>query len=170
MIALLGDSDTYVRIKKDPTKKLTTALRSMLTKWRTGGHIKDSEYRALYCSDGSLPRAYGLPKIHKLGCPFRIIVSSVGSPLYPLATFLHNKLFKTIPKADSNVRNSFELVEKLKSVHFTGAHELISLDVTSLFTNVPTNVAIDYINEHWHVIASDCSLPKKEFTREYSLS
>ena len=27
---LLGDSDTYVPIKKDPTKKLTTALRSML--------------------------------------------------------------------------------------------------------------------------------------------
>jgi len=99
-------------------------------------------------------------------CPFRIIVSSVGSPLYSLATFLHNKLFKTIPKTDSNVRNSFKLVEKLRSVHFTGAHELISLDVTSLFTNdgfVPTNVAIDCVNEHWHVIASDCSLPKKEF-------
>ena len=135
----MRDSDTYVLIKKDPTKKLTTALRSMLTKWKTRGHIKDSEYRALYCSDGSLPRTYGLSKIHKLGCPFRIIMSSMGSPLYSLAAFLQNKLFKTIPKIDSNIKNSFELVEKLRSVHFTGAHELISLDVTSLFTNVPTD-------------------------------
>ena len=85
------DSDTYVLIKKDSTKKLTTALRSMLTRWKTKGHIKDSDYRTLYCSDGSLPRAYGLPKIHKLGCPLIIIVSSVGSPLYSLATFLHNR-------------------------------------------------------------------------------
>ena len=45
MTALLGDSDTYVSIKKDPTEKLTTALRSMLTRWKTKGHIKDSEYR-----------------------------------------------------------------------------------------------------------------------------
>ena len=32
MNILLGDSDTYVPIKKDPTKKLTTALRSILTR------------------------------------------------------------------------------------------------------------------------------------------
>ena len=84
----------------------------MLTRWKTKGHIKDSDYKALYCSDGSLPRAYELPKIHKPGCPLRIIVSSVGSPLYSLATFLHNRLFKTIPKADSYIKNSFELVKK----------------------------------------------------------
>ena len=91
------------------------------------------------CSDGSLPRAYGLPKIHKPGCPLRI-VSSVGSPLYSLATFLHKKLFKTIPRTDSYVKNSFELVERLRDVHFTGAHELTFLDVTSLFMNMPTDI------------------------------
>ena len=74
-------------------------------------------------------------------------MSSVDSPLYSLATFLHNRLFKTIPKADSHVKNSFELVGKLRSVHFTDAHELISLDVTSLFTNVPTDIAVDCVNE-----------------------
>ena len=48
-------------------------------------------------------------------------------------------------------------------MHFTGAHELTSLDVTSLFTNVPTDVAIDCVNEHWWAVSNDCSLPKKEF-------
>ncbi|XP_018343348.1 PREDICTED: uncharacterized protein LOC108749265 [Trachymyrmex septentrionalis] len=163
MTELLGDSDTYVPIKRDPTKKLTSALRSMLTGWKTRGHIKDSEYKALYCSDGSLPRAYGLPKIHKPDCPLRIIVSSVGSPLHPLATFLHKKLFKAIPRADSYIKNSFELVERLRDVHFTGTHELTSLDVTSLFTNVPTEVAIDCVDEHWPAVSGDCSLPKREF-------
>ena len=163
MTELLEDSDTYVPIKRDPIKKLTSALRSMLTGWKTRGHIKDSEYKALYCSDGSLPRAYGLPKIHKPDCPLRIIVSSVGSPLHSLATFLHKKLFKTIPRADSYMKNSFELVERLRDVHFTGTHELTSLDVTSLFTNVPTDVAIDCVNEHWPAVSGDCSLPKREF-------
>ena len=88
----------YVPIKKDPTKKLTTALRSMLTTWKIKDYIKDSKYKTLYCSDG-LFSDYGLPKIHKPSCPLRIIVSSIGSPLYALATYLHNILFKTIPKS-----------------------------------------------------------------------
>ncbi|KYN35810.1 hypothetical protein ALC56_09834 [Trachymyrmex septentrionalis] len=101
-----------------PFETKYSALGSMLTRWKTKGHIKDSEYRTLYCSDGSLPRAYGLPKIHKPGCPLRIIVSSVGSPLYSLATFLHNRLFKIIPKADSYIKNSFELVPPNSSLSF----------------------------------------------------
>ena len=132
MTTLLGDLDTYVPVKKDPTKKLTTSLRSMLTTWKTKGYINDSKYKSLYCSDGSLPRVYGLPKIHKPGCPLRIIVSSIGSPLYSLATYLHNILFKTIPKADSYIKNSLQLdsrifrVEKLKRLRPTGDHKLIS--------------------------------------------
>ena len=55
MTTLLADSDMYVLIKKDPIKKLMTALRSLLTEWRTKGYIKDSDYKALYCSDGLLP-------------------------------------------------------------------------------------------------------------------
>lgn len=42
------------------------------------------------CSEGNLPRAYGLPKVYKPNCPFRIIISSLASPLYSLASYLHN--------------------------------------------------------------------------------
>ena len=64
-------------------------------------------------NDGIFPRAYALPKIHKQDCPFRIIVSSINSPLYSLAVFLHNIIIKTIPKADSHIENSFKLVKEL---------------------------------------------------------
>jgi len=37
----------------------------------------------------TIPRAYGLPKIHKTVCPLRIIVSSVNSSLYNLAYYLY---------------------------------------------------------------------------------
>ena len=61
---------------------------------------------------GYFPRAYALPKIHK-DCPFRIIISSINSPLYSL--FLHSIIIKTIPKADSHIENSFKLVKELDS-------------------------------------------------------
>jgi len=108
----------------------------MLTRWKTKNYISETKYRTLYC-DRSLPRIYELPKIHKPGCRLRVIVSSIGSPLYLLATFLHNILFKSIPKANSYiVKISFELVENLKRLHITDEYKLISLDVKSLFTNV----------------------------------
>ena len=108
-------------------------------------------------------KVYGLSKIHKFGCPLRVIVSSIGSPLYPLATYLHNILFNTIPKANSYIKISFKLVDKLKRLHITDEYKLISLDVKSLFTYVPMEIAVDCVNEQWDSISRDCPLPREEF-------
>ncbi|KYN22560.1 hypothetical protein ALC57_05086 [Trachymyrmex cornetzi] len=81
-----------------------------ITKWKTCGHINEAYYRKLYCSDGTLSRAYAVSKVHKPNCPFSIIVSSMGSLVYSLASHLHNILFETIPKVDSYIKNSFQLV------------------------------------------------------------
>ena len=35
--------------------------------------------------------------------------------------------------------------------------------MTSLFTNVPMDIAVDYVNKQWNFISKDCSLPKNEF-------
>ena len=111
----MADSDTYVLIKKDPIKKRQLeGLCSLDGELKVISKILNKDYKALYCNDGLLPRVYGLPKIHKPGCLLKIIVPSVGSPLYSLITFLHNRLFKIIPKANSYIKNSFDLVDKLR--------------------------------------------------------
>jgi len=40
---------------------------------------------------------------------------------------------------------------------------LISLDVTSLFTNVPLNLALDGLQKRWPLIESKTNIPKNEF-------
>ena len=100
MNAMLGDTETYPMIKRDPTRKITTSLRELLTRWKTREYISPATYRMLYCSDGVLPRAYGLPKVHKENCPLRIIVSSIDSSLHKLATFLHKHMYKFFPRAE----------------------------------------------------------------------
>jgi len=69
-------------------------------------------------------------------------------------------LFKTIPKADSYIKNSFQLIDKLKRLYITNEYKLISLDVISLF---PIDIAVDCVNEQWSFISKECSLPKNEF-------
>jgi len=50
---------------------------------------------------------YGLPKIHKKDVPLRIVVLSVGSPLYNFAKYIHNILNSSIKKPISQVKDSW---------------------------------------------------------------
>ncbi|KYN17971.1 DNA repair and recombination protein pif1, mitochondrial [Trachymyrmex cornetzi] len=163
---MLNDKDTYTVIKKDPTKKLILSLRDLLSGWKRWNYITDSRFRILYSSDGILPRVYALPKIHKENTPFRIIVSSIGSPLHMLVSFLQNILVVSLPEANSYIKNSFQLIDNnLKGMHIKDNYKLISLDVISLFTNVPMDLAVDCINEKWSHISKMCAIPKTEFLK-----
>ena len=42
----------------------------------------------LKCIKGVTPKIYGLPKVHKVNLPLRLIVAFVGSPTYNLSKFL----------------------------------------------------------------------------------
>jgi len=126
-------------------------------------YINEITYRSLNCNDGLLPRAYGLLKVHKPDCPYRIIVSSLDSPLYNLATFLHKILIKNIPVTDSHLNNSFDLVQKLKDIQVDDDYILISLDVVSLFTNIPIDLTIGSVSKRRQLLDKQCNIPKNEF-------
>jgi len=129
MSLMLQDRDTYDIINKDPTRTLTNKVREILTRWSKNNYITMNTHKKIYCSDGVLPRAYGLPKIHKPGEQYRIIVSSIDSPLYSLASYLHQILNDHIPKPKSHIKNSLQLIDRLKNVTLNNNQTLISLDV-----------------------------------------
>ncbi|EFN65155.1 hypothetical protein EAG_05789, partial [Camponotus floridanus] len=130
---LLNDSDTYMIVNRDSAKKMCNELNDILKRWQRLDYISASKKRSLYCSDGTLPRAYGLPKIHKPNSPLRIIVSSINSPLHKFATFLHNCLHDNLPHCKSHIANSYELVDKINNLYVDDHLELIFLDVVSLY-------------------------------------
>ncbi|EFN60764.1 hypothetical protein EAG_12834, partial [Camponotus floridanus] len=113
MLTLLADKNTYRVVKKSPINKLISSLHDLLARWRAQDYISITKYKSLNCTDGVLPRAYGLPKIHKKNNPLRIIVSSKNTPLYGLAKFLHDIIYKSIPRPDSQIINSTQVVERI---------------------------------------------------------
>jgi hypothetical protein len=62
ILVMLQDENTYENIKKDPTNLMTKSVREMLTRWEDRSYITSATYKKIYCSDGNLPRAYGLPQ------------------------------------------------------------------------------------------------------------
>ena len=96
---------------------------------------------------GSQPgRLYGLPKIHKNNCPLRPVVSMTNCAQYNLAQFLNKIIIPHIPK-DLWVSSSTEFLNKLKSFNSPDKFNFFSLDVTSLFTNIPLNETINLAAE-----------------------
>jgi len=60
----------------------------------------------------------------------------MGSPLHSLATFLQ-QILRSLPASISYYRNSFDFISKFKNIFIPDDFGLVSLDVISLFTNVP---------------------------------
>ncbi|KAI8522002.1 hypothetical protein Bbelb_017560 [Branchiostoma belcheri] len=63
---LLGDKDTYMPLKKDPTNKFKGKISSALKKLQTEGVLDRPTYLKLNPTTEQPPAFYGLPKIHKV--------------------------------------------------------------------------------------------------------
>ncbi|XP_050513525.1 uncharacterized protein LOC126889333 [Diabrotica virgifera virgifera] len=116
--------------------------------------------KKLLPSKANVPRLYGLMKIHKTdvfeNIPIRPVVSFTDSPTHALASHL-NKFLKTFynNKFDYVVSNNLSLTNKITEVNLSNEDLLISLDITNLFTNIPTQevisiVALDLWNNNYH--------------------
>jgi hypothetical protein len=85
---------------------------------------------------------YGLPKIHKDGVPIRPIISAVNTYNYNLAKYL-DKILKPLVKDDFMIKDTFDFVNKISTI--TIDIIMASLDIKSLFTNIPTTETIEII-------------------------
>ncbi|XP_018376461.1 PREDICTED: uncharacterized protein LOC108769774 [Trachymyrmex cornetzi] len=169
MLSLLNDDSTYEIIRKNPICNLTRKLGELLILWKNKDYITKQDYNYLYVSDGSLPGIYGLPTIHKVDVPLRIIVSAIDSTLYPLASFLHKIISKVSLESQSYIKNSFHLIEIIKNISLGDNDVLVSLDVVSLFTNVPLDLAMDSINYRWSSISKNIKIDRNEFMKALKL-
>ena len=108
--------------------------------------LNDDERKKLSPNGPNPARLYGLPKIHKPlvdGLPkFRPIISQIGSPTYKIAKYLLG-FIQPFTTNDYTVKDTFHFVSMLDGKD----HRLImaSLDVESLFTNIPLDETIDIV-------------------------
>ena len=92
---------------------------------------------------GQIPFIYGLPKIHKPDVPLRPIVSFYTSPSYQLSKYLTRLLSPLVGNTSSNVKNSAEFKTFITSQQLKSDEVLVSFDVVSLFTKIPTKLAVE---------------------------
>jgi PHD/YefM family antitoxin component YafN of YafNO toxin-antitoxin module len=165
MNELLEDQSTYERIDEDETKKLQSKNNRLVKKLEDAHSINKFKAKKLKTSIAICPKIYGAPKIHKEDIPLRPIVSTINSPCYELSKYMAAILNKITRKSAYSVRNSIEFKEFIDKVNLNKDDNIFSLDVTSLFTKVDKDLAIQAIKENWSEIEQHTPIEQKTFIK-----
>lgn len=163
MSQLLEDDKTYLKINQDPTAGIQDKINDLFTRWQREKYITKGQGRWYRRYNSVCSKMYGLIKIHKSGQPARPIVASINSPTYNLSKMFANVLKNVVGKTGRTVKNATELVTKLRRMRLPPNYKLISLDVVSLFTNIPNDLVYAAVNKRWTQIKKHTNLPKDEF-------
>lgn len=118
---------------------------------------------SLICHNGVIPKLYTLPKIHKQPLSMRPIVAGINSPTYRLAKFYHQILSHITGKKSSHVSNALQFKKCIDSISIPPGYILCSLDVKSLYTNIPIELFDNIIKEHWSDISKYTPISLDQF-------
>ena len=149
MCNILSDSKKFVKSSVVDEKHLNfiigieKKLTNLLKELKASETISENDYKKNKSRGSSFGVLYGLCKTHKKvldKCPpFRPIFSAIKTPSYNLAKFLV-PLIEHIIKNNFTVKNSFEFCKEICEQN--SEYFMASLDVESLFTNIPLEETI----------------------------
>ena len=145
----LTDEQYYSNIPKDHTPNVAFEIETFLTFLYTKKLITEQCYEFLQPQHTvRTPVFYLLPKIHKQGTPGRPIISGCNSPTESLSKYLNHYLKPIVQTSPSYIKDTTHF---LKIIHGLGEMPkntiLATLDVKSLYTNIPHQEGIQYCLE-----------------------
>ena len=127
--------------EKHPVLKEEENVVTLLKELRDSGEITEELFKKLKPIGSQPARLYGLAKVHKPNIPVRPVLSMPGSAYHKIALEVTEWLSVV---DECKINSSTEAVSKvLPETVLPISHEIVSFDVTSLYTNVPVLEAIN---------------------------
>jgi len=147
-------NNSFQITKTNPTKTYQNQIRKTIN---NSTQLIKLEHRWKYINlNPTEPTLRGLIKLHKVDQPIRPIVNWQHAPAYKLAKLLTGKIqLASLPYA-YNIKNTSQLIQELKQTPLTPTSAFASLDITNMYSNIPTE-------ETKHILHS--SLTRNEIDR-----
>lgn len=141
----LNNTNHYQRIANDPTQDIQQQIRTLIKQSLNDKLIDDTTFKFLQPQTTTkTPTLYLLPKIHKPDIPGRPIISGCGGPTVQLSQYADSLLKPLLQNIPSYVHNTTDFLKRIFSLNHnlpTGII-LITIDVKSLYTNIPNDEGI----------------------------
>jgi hypothetical protein len=140
----------YKKLQYNPMDMLHQRVQLKCLELRNTGQIESKTYAFLKQKREELrtPTIYMLPKIHKqthndekfVGRP---ITSACGGPCERISELADYFLLPIVKNQKTYMRDSHELLNILKTLKLSPNVLLVSMDIVSMYTNIPLREAID---------------------------
>lgn len=162
---MLNDSSLYSVLKNDPTNKFQRLANDLINELFDLEVINEHTKKSLKKYNSVPPLLYGLRKTHKNILALRPVVSCINSPTYNLAKFIHNILMPVASTFKFSIKNSHQCISNIEEIKLPKNYILISLDVVSLFTNIPKMLVITIIKTKWQFLKAYTDVPLKTLVK-----
>ena len=139
----LSDKNTYSELEEDQTKQVAEEVTQTVRGMYQEGHI--DKPTAEYLLPPPMVRTqemYFLKKIHKNPPTARPIVSGCDGPTENISAYLDHWLQPLAKSLPSYIKDTKEFIKYIESTKLPKDCILCTLDVSSLYTNIPTEDGI----------------------------
>ena len=151
----LNDSNHYQKIQKDPTPDILEDTKKLAYNLHKSKIIDNMTHKFLTTdTTARTPHLYLLPKIHKQNVPGRPIISGCGGPTAKLSQFADHFLKPLLNHIPAYIQDTAHFLRRIFSLNQNLPENiiLITIDVKSLYTNIPNDQGIqaclDMLKEH----------------------
>ena len=144
---LLDNKDNCRPLASPMVTETNLKVKQLITDLYNGDHIDDMTKKWL-CQTPNPPRIpefYTLTKIHKPSPVGRPIVSGCDGPTEKLSSFVDKLLQPIAQQQKSYLKDTTDFVNFIENTKVPVDVILVSMDVTSLYTNIPQEEGIDTV-------------------------
>ena len=137
----------YQKLECSKLTKTCKLIAKCLTDLNRKGLITSAEKKAMTQTNPREAEFYLLPKIHKskTNPPGRPIMSGNGHPTEWISAWVDYKIQPLMLKLPTFLKDTTDLLQHFANIKLTANTRIISLDVTSLYTNIPQRLGINSI-------------------------
>ena len=144
----LNDTNNYEQLDFDPTQLHTEKIKSDINNLKNENLLTLRTANSLLEEKIKTPEFHLLPKIHKANDPGRPVISSVNCHTSRISELVDYYLQPEVKKLKSYVKDTTDFIKKIEAIdHVSDDSYLVSLDVRSLYTNIPHKEGIEAVKQ-----------------------
>ena len=141
----LNDTNNY---DFDPTELHTEKIKSEINNLKNENLLTLKTANSLLEEKIRTPEFHLLPKIHKANNPGRPVISSVNCHTSRISEFVDYYLQPEVKKLKYYVKDTTDFIKKIEVIdHVSDDSYLVSLNVRSLYTNIPPKEGIEAVKQ-----------------------
>ena len=143
-------------------------VKQLVNKLYRSGHIDLMTHKWLTTGleQPRIPEFYTLTKIHKKTPVGRPIVSGSSGPTERISSFVDSLLQPVAIKQESYIKDTTDFINFIENTQIPDNVVLATLDVSSLYTNIPQEEGIDVVCRYYedHYEHTEITYTDKRFT------